>query len=234
MRRCRKTKFKPVAVISTRSARSYCRSADGHRALFSDVSWSEYQHLMELRDGQRPRIRLTYDSGRLEIMSTSYRHERWKKMLARIFEMITMGRGTAISSAGNMTIEREDLQKGFEPDECYYTTNLELLKGVTTIDFATGPVPDLAIEAEHSRNMIHRLPLYAAMAIREIWRCDRGRFILMILDGSEYREAQSSTVLPGIPASQIVEYLDKLEPQNENAVCLELLSRVQKEFPLSQ
>ena len=50
------------------------------------VSWSTYEALLRELEGRR--FRITYDRGRLEIMTVSLRHEFGKKLLGRFGEMI--------------------------------------------------------------------------------------------------------------------------------------------------
>ena len=48
---------------------------EGAQLVLSGVSWEEYEHLLEdLPD--RPRVRVSYDGGRLEIMSPLPEHEK--------------------------------------------------------------------------------------------------------------------------------------------------------------
>ena len=71
-----------------------------HCFLLTDVSWELYQMLgEELRD--RP-IRMTYDRGDLEMMTTSRSHEFFKTLLGRIIEMLCFELEIPLSSGGSM------------------------------------------------------------------------------------------------------------------------------------
>ncbi len=52
-----------------------------------------------------------------------------KGFLGRLLQTTTEVLGLEISSLGSTTLSRKDLQKGVEPDECYYITNEELVRG---------------------------------------------------------------------------------------------------------
>src|SRR3954471_11347858 len=82
------------------------------------VSWETYERLLDELDEQH--IFLTYDSGELEIMAPSPYHERYKTLLARFIETMTLELEMKVVSGGSTTFRREDLEKGLEPDECYY------------------------------------------------------------------------------------------------------------------
>ena len=54
---------------------------EGGTLHLQDVTWKEYEELVERRD-EVSHVRLSFDGGRLEIMSPSAEHERY----ARLFE----------------------------------------------------------------------------------------------------------------------------------------------------
>ncbi len=53
--------------------------------VLNDVSWQAYECLLEAVGDRR--LRHSYDDGTLEIMSPLKRHDRAKKLLARLIEM---------------------------------------------------------------------------------------------------------------------------------------------------
>src|SRR5687768_12899137 len=62
----------------------------GEPIVLTGVSWGMYERLLVERDRLRPGVRLTYDRGRLEVMTVSRIHERWKGVLGRLIEALTM------------------------------------------------------------------------------------------------------------------------------------------------
>src|SRR5436309_15661958 len=91
------------------------------RLNLSCVPWSSYEAFLEAL-GER-HIRVTYDRGDLEIMTLGHSHEFSKTLLGRLIEMLTFVLNIAIHSGGSTTCKREVLEKGPEPDECYWTQN---------------------------------------------------------------------------------------------------------------
>src|SRR5437016_14392632 len=65
-------------------------------------------------------VLLTYDRGNLELMAPSFRHESLSAILGRFIEILTMELNIPIRSGKSTTFSREDLERGLEPDECYY------------------------------------------------------------------------------------------------------------------
>jgi Uma2 family endonuclease len=182
----------------------------GQRLLLTGVDYSEFEQLTEWRDeARRWAIRLAFDHGKLEIMVNTNTHERFRKIIALLIEVWLVETGGRYVPSGQLTHKREDLDQGFEPDECYYIQNCDKVIGVREIDFTQDPPPDLAVEAEVSRTVLERLPLYAGFKIPEIWRYDGDRLIVLLLkpDGS-YQESITSRALPNLPLSELSHFLE--------------------------
>ena len=75
-------------------------------------------------------------------------------------------------SAGNMTFQREDLDRGLEPDDCYWIAHEPQMHNKLTWDPAIDPPPDLVLEIEISRSAQDRMGIYAALRVPEVWRFD--------------------------------------------------------------
>jgi hypothetical protein len=46
--------------------------------------------------------------------------------------------------------------------------------------------------------------MYAALGIREVWRCEGGEIRIYALKGREYKTATKSAILPGIGARLLI------------------------------
>ncbi|WP_240038857.1 Uma2 family endonuclease [Okeania hirsuta] len=150
--------------------------------LLTGIKWETYQALL-LDLAENPGKKLTYDQGTLEIMTPLPEHEINKGFLGRLVQTTTEVLGLEISSLGSTTLSRKDLQKGVEPDECYYITNEELVRGKIKFDLDRDPPPDLAIEIYITSSSLDRLTIYAALGIREIWRFDGEKLFIIFFVG---------------------------------------------------
>lgn len=176
------------------------------RVVVNGVSWQLYQQMLaEIGDGH---TRLTYDQGRLEIMSPTPRHELIKTVLGRLVEAYADEMDMPIEGFGSTTFDREDLQKGLEPDECYYVQRAGEVRGRQEFDFAVDPPPDLAIEIDISPPDVARQPIYAALGVSEIWKYDGSqvRFLHRTTEG-RYVAAERSLAFPGLSASELNRFL---------------------------
>src|SRR6185503_6502189 len=98
------------------------------RIMLRNVSWETYERLLaDHLDSSSPRF--TYYRGALEIMSPSSEHEELNRAIARMVEIIIEEMDIDARNLGSTTFKREDLERGFEPDSCFYIQNAELIKG---------------------------------------------------------------------------------------------------------
>jgi Uma2 family endonuclease len=175
--------------------------------LLRNVSWRFYEDfLREIGDHQR--LYLTYDRGTLEIMPPSPYHERYKKILARLVEQMTLELDIPIVSGGSTTFRREDLERGLEPDECYYVQHEAEARDTKEVDLTRDPPPDLVIEMDYTSHLVDRLGIYAALGVPEVWRYDLRRFECLLLDASgEYRPSDKSLAFPFLPLQELERFL---------------------------
>ncbi len=90
--------------------------------IFQNVTWGEYDELLkQLSD--RPGVRISYDEGRLEIMSPLPEHEEYKESIRDMVRVFADAKGIEFEGRGSATWRREKLQKGSELDTCFYVAN---------------------------------------------------------------------------------------------------------------
>ena len=101
-----------------------------------NVSWETYEGLLAANaSASSPRI--TYDHGELEIMSPSFKHEDLNEFLAAVVDIVAEEWGIEFRRLGSTTFRRRDLQRGAEPDCCFYIQRVEDIRGIQ--DGPSGP-----------------------------------------------------------------------------------------------
>lgn len=187
-------------------------TAPQDHAVLHGISWETYERLLD--ELQNRRLRLTYDRGALEIMSPSRSHERVKWMLARMIETMTEELGIEIEGGGSTTWRRKDLEKGLEPDECYWIQNEEKVRGRMELDLRLDPPPDLALEVDVHAQCLDRLVIYGALGVAEVWRWVDGRIEVHLRqsDGS-YRQQGRSSCFPWLPMQELTRWLGRSDGQ---------------------
>ena len=181
-------------------------SAAEHRFLLNDVSWDFYEHLLE-ELGDR-RVRVTFDRGALELMAPSYRHENYASALGLFVMVLCEEFDLAVKSGRTTTFRRVDMDRGLEPDDCFYMRHVRKILGKDEIDLAIDPPPDLAIEIDIASSSLDRMGIYAALRVPEVWRFD-GRTLQVhcLRPDGEYEECPSSPTFPTLPLRRVVDFL---------------------------
>ena len=176
------------------------------RVLLHNIAWDLYERLLESNpDSSSPR--LTYDQGELEAMSPSAEHERLNRAIQLLVSLVAYELGIRISSLGSTTFRHQEIQRGFEPDSCFYVQNLDRVRGKRTIDLRIDPPPDLVVEIDISSPSIPKLPIFAEFGVPEVWRHADGVLQILALLEGQYVPAAVSRVLPSVTAAALNELL---------------------------
>lgn len=165
--------------------------------ILNGISWETYERLLaEHQDSSGTHF--TYDRGRLEIMVLSAKHEKPNRALALVVEVFAEEKNIEIENLGSTTFKREDVDRGFEPDSCFYVQNAERVREKDEIDLTIDPPPDLVIEIDITSPSLKKFPLFAALGIPEVWRYNGKHVSIWQRTADAYVETENSTVLPGI------------------------------------
>jgi Uma2 family endonuclease len=152
-------------------------------------------------------------------MALSFRHENRKKLLGRFVDAMTLELNIPIQPGGSMTFKNELLERGLEPDDCYWIANEPWMRKKTDFDILRDPPPDLAIEIEVTRSALDRLGIYAALRIPEVWRFDGKKLRVCILGANgKYKEKQTSKAFPYLPLQELERFLLDTEAPNHTAL----------------
>jgi Uma2 family endonuclease len=189
------------------------------KIVLSAVSWDIYAALRELseNDGKF----MTYDGGQLEIMTHSRFHERVAQLVARFVDEWTVANDISIASCGNLTFQRKDLEKGLEPDKCYYIQHESFARGEDEFDFLKDPPPDLVLEVDHTARSLKKMPIYQAMGVPELWRWNEEELTIWELVEGQYQQRERSIALPSFPFDALMHALQRRHQVDETTLIRE-------------
>lgn len=172
-----------------------------------DTDWEGYLKISDAV-GER-QIKVTYDRGKLELMTLSYEHESMKGILSSLLEAYLVERHIDYAMGGGMTFRRQDKDRGLEPDECYWLGSWRAMQGVKRFDPLVHPPPDLVLEVDVSRSSIDRIAMLAALGVPEVWRYRRsGQLEVRVQETrGEYALVQASRALPGFEPATLLTFL---------------------------
>jgi Uma2 family endonuclease len=177
------------------------------RILLHNVRWDTYERLlMDLHDSCAPR--LTYDRGTLEIMSPSSEHERYNRIIAQIVEELAVEMNLDFDNLGSTTFRREDLDRGFEPDSCFYLQNVQRVRHKKRIDLTFDPPPDLIIEIDITKSSLDKFAIFREASVPEVWRFDGDRLAMYALKSGVYHERETSIVFPVVNGTDLTKLID--------------------------
>jgi Uma2 family endonuclease len=154
---------------------------------------------------------MTYDRGRLEIMSPTSEHERYNRTVAQIVEELAVEMDINIDSLGSTTFRREDLDRGFEPDSCFYIQNAARVSGKKRVDLTVDPPPDMVVEIDITSPPLNKFPIFAQVGVPEVWRYDGSRLVIYELAGNVYRERDASHAFPAVTAGDVTAFIKDSE-----------------------
>ncbi len=189
----------------------------GGTLTFTDVLWEEYEQLLsDLGDCYAARI--TFDQGKLEIMSPTLKHEIFAQVINALAMILAEELNLVLEGLGSTTYKLEWLAKGVEPDACFYTANAAGVIGKERIDLRSDPPPDIVVEIDVSHESTRKLAIYAAMGVPEVWRYDGKRAYIYKLAGPEYVAVDASQVLPVFTTDVLARFLEQSKTEGQTAV----------------
>jgi Uma2 family endonuclease len=137
---------------------------------------------------------------------------------------IAFATGTPLHTGGSNTLQRSDLRKGLEPDDCYWIQHAEEIRGKTRVHLDELPAPDLVIEIDVTHTSVNRAEILAAMGVPEMWVWKLGRFSAFKLVDGVWTPTEYSVAFPMLKVNDISVFFQKLWDFRE----LEVLSEVRK------
>jgi len=152
-------------------------------------------------------------------MAPSPAHGRYGYIIARIIDAWSEELDIPIVFLGDMTCQRKDIEKGFEPDHCFYVQNEPRMWQKLEVDLEVDPPPDLAIEIDMSRSSMKKITsIYAAFGVPEIWRFDGHRLQAHELVEGVYQPRGSSLCFPELPMEKVEELARRVGQVRERAL----------------
>ncbi len=185
--------------------------------ILPNIRWQTYEALLfDLKDTGR--VRVAYDQGTLEIMAPSEEHEGYSISIHNFIVILADELALNLRQLGSTTLKKEDIQRGLEPDQCYYIQNEPRVRNKLKIDLSLNPPPDLIVEVDITSGSLNKFPIYQSLKIPEIWRYRRRGLEIFELQGEEYLQRDfSPTFSPIAVTAAIPEFIQKSRSMGEMA-----------------
>jgi Uma2 family endonuclease len=185
------------------------------RVTLSGVSWQAFEELLNELGTDRT-ARLTYDRGKLEMMTPLEEHDRCIRLLESLILVVADELYLKIHSIGSVLLTLPDLGQAIQPDAAYSLEEARLTKRAE-MDMNRMAPPDLAIEVSMSQGKIDRFSMYASMGVPELWfylttigdDVLKGNLQIFQLRGDRYVETPNSKLFPALPGKRVSEFLEQ-------------------------
>lgn len=175
------------------------------RVTLRGLTWQAYQQILQALPQSRA-ARLTYDHGVLEIAMPLEEHEYASELIGLFIRVLVGEMGLKLKSLRSTTLDREDLDRGSEPDCAYYIQNQPRVAG-RKVDLAIDPPPDLVVEVDITHTDIDKNRLYAAMGVPELWRYNGRDWRIFQLQDGEYQECDRSPTFDWVEKEYLYQFL---------------------------
>jgi Uma2 family endonuclease len=179
------------------------------RVTLRGLTWQAYQQILQALPQSRG-ARLTYDRGTLEIAMPLESHEYASELIGLFIRILVGEMGLKLKSLRSTTLDREDLDRGAEPDCAYYIHHQPQVAG-RTVNLAHDPPPDLVVEVDITHTDVDKNRLYAAMGVPEFWRYNGQDWRIYQLQGTVYQECDRSPTFPWVEKVYLYDFLDQAQ-----------------------
>lgn len=194
----------------TQIATDYLEAIDhlpvGGKLYLEDVGWDEYEELLEELEGKR-HVRISYDNGRMEIMTLSPEHEMPASLFGHFIQILTEELDLEFVSVRSTTLRRKSRLQGKEPDDCFYIGDLDRILGKKRLDLDFDSPPDLAIEVDVTSSTVNKMAIYAGLGVPEVWRYDNYQVEFHRLAGKRYEQVPASALFSFLQPSVVTRHL---------------------------
>ncbi|MGV0023729.1 Uma2 family endonuclease [Phormidesmis priestleyi] len=195
---------------------SQIKLASGSAMTIAGLNWKTYQALLSELGEDRP-TRIAYDQGTLEIRMPGEPHEIVNRLLAKIITILGIEFGMEANDFGSVTLNREELDRGIEPDTCFYIQNAAKGQGMEEPVSESLP-PDLALEVDIASSSASKMWIYRAMGVAEVWLYRRNTLKVQLLQNGQYGNVANSQAFPMVSVEQLNQWIEMRKTETDLTV----------------
>ena len=191
-------------------------TATEKRVLLSGVSWQQFETLLD-ELGRDRTTRMTYDRGKLEMMTPLEEHDRCARLIESLILVLGDELRSKVYSLGSILLTRSDIGRAIQPESCYYFDQEVRVRNKAELDMNQTPPPDLVVDVAIEKGKMDRFSIYGSMEVPEIWRYTtvtgedvlKGNLQILQFRGDRYTEVSNSVQFPMLPSARVLEFLEQ-------------------------
>jgi len=191
-----------------------------------NISWRTFEQILD--EIGETRFRISYLHGKLEFMTTSFKHDHFSRWLGRLIFFVALELKIPLATGGSTTLKESLVEVGLEPDECFWIKHEKAMRDKEKWLAGNDPPPDLAVEIDITSTWLDRLEIYAALQVPEVWRFDGEKLKVLILSNEKYKERTKSLAFPMLPMKEFAQFVTKLGSADEVSLIQEFTDWLRK------
>lgn len=192
-------------VLDKFTAVDFLVEGSSGRILLNNIPWDLYETFID-DFAEKPGWKLAYNGGTLEIMPPTPEHEEYSFSFHNFVLAYCEHFNIELEGRRSTTFRSKSLDKGVEPDECYYIQSVDKIIGedIAAKEF---PVPDVAVEVDISTESLDKFPIYSELKVSEVWIFNREKLTFYELRGGNYHQIENSLSMPKMNSKDLLKFL---------------------------
>lgn len=179
----------------------------GQTVVLRDVTWQEFETILE-ELGEHRAARIAYDRRMLEIVTPCLENEYEKEIISDLVKALLEELNIEFRCLGSTTFKNQLMAQSIEPDQCFYIKNEPQIRGKNRLDLMIDSPPDLALEIDITSRTHPNI--YQSLQVPELWRFEKGKLQINVLQDGVYVESQTSLNFPNLPLIDVIpQYLEQ-------------------------
>ncbi len=159
-------------------------------------------------------------------MSPLPEHEEYGRFIDDLVRAFAQAHKIKVQKYGGATWKRQSLDRGVEPDCCYYVANAIRVIGKRDFDLEKDPPPDIVVEIDITNESLGKFSIYAALGVPEIWRYDSKKVQFYELAAGKYPEVPESRSFPGLLPAILAAALEQSKNDGQDAALDAFVSQI--------
>ncbi len=133
------------------------------------------------------------------------------------YTIVGMELGVEANDFGSVTLNRQSLDRGIEPDSCFYIQNATRGQGLETNAFENFP-PDLAMEVDIANSSASKMRIYLAIKVPEVWLYRQSTLKIQVLQDGQYLDVANSRAFPIVSVEQLNQWIEMRKTETDLTV----------------
>ena len=188
------------------------------RIVLPNVTWQKLEEIV-VELGPDRAVHLTYDAGKLELMTPLELHRRGDRLLESLLLVVADEADETLTNLGSILLMDPESNRAIQPFGAYYLDHLPRPITTRELDVTGIPAPDLAIELVIKPGTMNRLAIFETLGVREVWAYTleeqkdsfKGMLSLWELTDRGYQRIDSSVAFPFLSILRIDQFITESE-----------------------